>query len=343
MVASHVRALCAVVALVTLGGTLAARQEPAFKTGNRTVAVYATVANADGRFIPDLARDAFTIFDNGKPQPLTLFANDIQPITVVILLDRSGSMRAKFALVEEAAEQFVAAMLPSDKARIGSFSNRIQVDPRDFTSDHDELLKILRTELQEEGPTPLWNAVNVGITGSPAPTRPARHPCIHRRRGQPDELQQHEQLAEGRDEARRRRGRDDLRHRSRGTERTDRPRTVRRRLRPRRVRQRGIRAWRNRVTADPADMAAADRQTTESRTPDYPRSRRRRAAATSSSRRRTISPPRSDAWLTSCITSTPSASPRRCSTARCTRSRCGSPDASLIARARKSYLAQNER
>ena len=81
-----------------------------------------------------------------------------------MLLDRSGSMRANFALVEEAAEQFVAAMLPADKARIGSFSNRIQVDPRDFTSDHDELLKILRTELQEEGPTPLWNAVNVGIT-----------------------------------------------------------------------------------------------------------------------------------------------------------------------------------
>jgi Ca-activated chloride channel family protein len=163
MVADHVRLLWA-VGLLTLSGTLAARQEPVFKTGNRTVAVYATVTNADGRFVPDLRRDAFAIFDNGKPQPLTLFANDIQPITVVILLDRSGSMRSKFALVEEAAEQFVAAMLPTDKARIGSFSNRIQVDPRDFTSDHDELLKILRTELQEEGPTPLWNAVNVGIT-----------------------------------------------------------------------------------------------------------------------------------------------------------------------------------
>ena len=81
-----------------------------------------------------------------------------------MLLDRSGSMRANFKLVEQAAEQFVDAMRPADKARIGSFSNRIQVDPRDFTSDHEELLEILRTELQEEGPTPLWNAVNVGIT-----------------------------------------------------------------------------------------------------------------------------------------------------------------------------------
>ena len=119
---------------------------------------------ADGRLAPDLPREMFSIFDNGKRQELTLFANDTQPITVVVLLDRSGSMKANFSLVQHAAEQFVEAMLPGDKARIGSFSNRIQIDPRDFTSDHGELMKIRRTELQEEGPTPLWNAVNVGIT-----------------------------------------------------------------------------------------------------------------------------------------------------------------------------------
>ena len=130
----------------------------------RTVAVYATVMGADGRFVPDLTRDAFTILDNGRRQELTLFANDIQPITVVMLLDRSGSMKANFSLVQQAAERFVDVMLPADKARIGSFSNRIQVDPRDFTSDHEELYRILRTELQEEGPTPLWNSINVGIT-----------------------------------------------------------------------------------------------------------------------------------------------------------------------------------
>ena len=119
---------------------------------------------ADGRLVPDLPREAFAILDNGKPQVLSLFANDVQPITVVILLDRSGSMKANFTLVQQAAERFVDVMLPSDKARIGSFSNRIQIDPRDFTSSHEELQAILRTELQEEGPTPLWNAVNVGIT-----------------------------------------------------------------------------------------------------------------------------------------------------------------------------------
>jgi VWFA-related protein len=72
-------------------------------------------------------------------------------------------MKPNFELEEKAAEAFVRVMEPGDKARIGSFSKNIQVDPADFTSDHEALLKILRTELQEEGPTPLWNAVNTGI------------------------------------------------------------------------------------------------------------------------------------------------------------------------------------
>jgi VWFA-related protein len=154
--------LLSLLLLVAVGARAA--QEATFKAGARTVAVYATVTSPGGRLVPDLPRAAFTIYDNGKPQPLTLFANDVQPITVVLLLDRSVSMIRNFELVEKAAEQFVAAMLPADKARIGSFSNRIQVDPRDFTSDKAELIRILRSELQEEGPTPLWNAVNVGIT-----------------------------------------------------------------------------------------------------------------------------------------------------------------------------------
>jgi VWFA-related protein len=138
-------------------------QPPSFVTGTRTVAVYATVTTAKGRLVTDLTRDDFTVDDNGRRQVLTLFANEIQPITVVMLLDRSSSMKPNFELEEEAAEAFVAAMGPADKARIGSFSKGIQVDPIDFTSNREELLKILRNDLQGEGPTPLWNAVNTGI------------------------------------------------------------------------------------------------------------------------------------------------------------------------------------
>jgi VWFA-related protein len=152
------------VGLVASGVGAAAFQQATFKEGVKTVAVYATVTDSAGRLVPDLPRDVFQVDDNNKPQSLTVFANDEQPITVVMMLDRSASMRRNFELVEKAAEQFVDALGPADRARIGSFSNRIQVDPRTFTSDHGELLDILRSSLQEEGPTPLWNAINVGIT-----------------------------------------------------------------------------------------------------------------------------------------------------------------------------------
>jgi VWFA-related protein len=150
--------------VLTLGAAGSAWQGATFKSTNRTVAVFATVTDQSGRLVPDLEQSAFQIDDNGRPQAISVFANDTQPITVVMMLDRSVSMRGNFELAEEAAEQFVAELGPHDKARIGSFSNRIQVDPRDFTSDHGELLGILRGELQDEGPTPLWNAVNVAIT-----------------------------------------------------------------------------------------------------------------------------------------------------------------------------------
>ena len=158
----RVRHLVALASLFTAAALSA--QQPPFKSGARTVAVYATVTDRDGRLVPDLARGDFEVKDNGSPQPLTVFSNDVQPITVVMLLDRSGSQRSNFRLVEAAAEAFVDRLDAADKARIGSFAGRIQLDPPDFTSDKFELKKILRSELQEAGPTPLWNAVNVGIT-----------------------------------------------------------------------------------------------------------------------------------------------------------------------------------
>ncbi|MEO8257550.1 MAG: VWA domain-containing protein [Acidobacteriota bacterium] len=147
----------------SLGGAVAAQQTPPFTAATRTVAVYATVTNAQGRLVPDLARDDFSIDDEGKRQTLTVFSNDVQPITVVMLLDRSGSMKPNFDLEEQAAEAFVRAMGPDDKARIGSFATHIQIDPPEFSSDRDALVKVLRSQLQTDGPTPLWNAVDTAI------------------------------------------------------------------------------------------------------------------------------------------------------------------------------------
>jgi VWFA-related protein len=147
-----------------LAGAAALMAQTPFKSGASTVAVYTTVTDSAGRLVPDLDRDSFEIYDNGKPQTISTFAADLQPITLVMMLDRSLSMLSNFRLVETAAGVLVDRLMPGDKARIGSFSSRIQIDPRDFTTDKEAMRVILKTELQPAGPTPLWNAVGVGMT-----------------------------------------------------------------------------------------------------------------------------------------------------------------------------------
>ena len=73
-------------------GLLATTQQPpTFRTGAYTVAVYTTVTDAGGRLVPDLDRDQFEVYDNGKLQKITTFANDIQPITLRMRSNRSRS------------------------------------------------------------------------------------------------------------------------------------------------------------------------------------------------------------------------------------------------------------
>ena len=71
------------VAIVSVAGVVSARQEAQFRTANDTVPIYATVVNREGHLVTDLTRDDFEVLDNGKPQPLTMFVNGEQPITVV--------------------------------------------------------------------------------------------------------------------------------------------------------------------------------------------------------------------------------------------------------------------
>src|SRR3982750_2033315 len=100
-----------------------------FKSGTRTVPLYTTVVDATGRLIPDLQKDEFEILDNGVVQPTTFFVNENQKITVVVMLDTSGSMTFQIEQLKEAAEQFVLRLLPGDKARVGSFSDKIIITP----------------------------------------------------------------------------------------------------------------------------------------------------------------------------------------------------------------------
>jgi Ca-activated chloride channel homolog len=133
-------------------------QEPTFRSSTRIVPVVATVLDADGRLVPNLEQDEFTILDNGKPQEIAFFQNDVQPFTVVVMLDKSGSMTANLKILDQAAEQFLLRLLPADKGQVGAFSDKIQLSGT-FTNDRDDLIGALR-DLQFGNPTRLYDAID---------------------------------------------------------------------------------------------------------------------------------------------------------------------------------------
>jgi len=155
---------CVAACLTSLATAPAAQQQlPTFRTATNTVPVYATVTDAAGRLVPGLEEKDFEILDNGKSVDIALFENSIQPITVVVMLDTSGSMTMNLDLLKQAATQFVIRLLPGDRARVGSFSDKILIDPDDFTEDRDELVRVLQDDIQYGNPTALWDATSAGM------------------------------------------------------------------------------------------------------------------------------------------------------------------------------------
>jgi len=145
--------------ILLLGGSFSVfAQQPTFRTGTRTVALYATVTDAQKRLVPDLTQEQFEIFDNDKPQAMDLFLNEVQPITVVVMLDTSASMTGNLKLLEQAAEQFLLRLLPQDKGLVGAFNDKIEFFPATFTNNRDALIRSLR-ELDFGNPTRLYDAI----------------------------------------------------------------------------------------------------------------------------------------------------------------------------------------
>jgi VWFA-related protein len=146
------------LALAAVAAAPQDQQPPSFRAASQTVAIYATVLDAQGRLVTDLEQSHFQILDNGKPQPITVFRSDVQPITVVVMLDTSGSMTFNIEKLKAAAERFVLRLLPDDKARIGSFSDLIRINPPQFTGNRDQLVRVIHEETRFGNPTFLWDA-----------------------------------------------------------------------------------------------------------------------------------------------------------------------------------------
>src|SRR5438876_7988831 len=151
------------VALALAGVASAAlfAQGPTFKSGTEIVSLFVTVADAQGRLVPDLTKDDFEIYDNDKPQSIIYFENVIQPISVVVMLDTSGSMTGSISLLKQAAEQFLLRLLPADQGRVGAFNDKIQFNDK-WTNSRDDLISDLQT-LDFGNGTRLWDAVGASL------------------------------------------------------------------------------------------------------------------------------------------------------------------------------------
>jgi Ca-activated chloride channel family protein len=153
--------LTTATAAIAATATLLA-QQPTFKTGTQIVPLYVTVTDADKRLVPDLTKADFEVFDNAQPVTLTLFQNEPEPFSCVVMLDTSGSMTGSIDLLQAAAEQFVIRLLPTDKAMVGAFNDKILFTTGDFTSSLDELVGALK-DIDYGNPTRLWDATEASI------------------------------------------------------------------------------------------------------------------------------------------------------------------------------------
>jgi Ca-activated chloride channel family protein len=138
-----------------------AAQGPTFKSGTQIVSLFVTVADDTRRLVSGLTQGDFEVFDNEKSQPIVFFQNEIQPITVVVMLDTSGSMTLTLDLLRQAAEQFLIRLLPADKGRVGAFNDKIQFSSR-FTNDRDQLVTDVKN-LDYGNGTRLWDAVGASL------------------------------------------------------------------------------------------------------------------------------------------------------------------------------------
>jgi Ca-activated chloride channel family protein len=151
------RVLLLTVPASLAGARLLAAQQPTFRVGAQNVPVYVTVTDANKRLVPGLTQEEFEVFDEKTKAPITIFDNQIQPVTVAVMLDSSGSMTMNLELLKQAAEQFVIRLLPEDKGRLGYFNDKIAF-LSDFSSDRDMLIASLR-DMQFGNPTRLYDSL----------------------------------------------------------------------------------------------------------------------------------------------------------------------------------------
>jgi VWFA-related protein len=128
-----------------------------FKKEVEEVMLHATVLDSQRNLVPNLERNAFTIYENGMAQPITSFRRQDVPVAMGIVVDNSGSMRDKRDEVNRAVLSLIRASNPQDEIFVVNFSQNYYLD-QDFTSDV-RLLETALHQVSSTGSTALYDAI----------------------------------------------------------------------------------------------------------------------------------------------------------------------------------------
>ena len=136
-------------------------QEATFRADTRLVVLNVSVFDKDGKMVRDLPKDAFTVYENGGKQTISVFRQEDVPISLGLIIDTSASMTDKRDRVASAALALVKASNPLDEVFIINF-NESAVLAKDFTNNIQDLEKALRN-LDAKGETAMRDAILLGI------------------------------------------------------------------------------------------------------------------------------------------------------------------------------------
>jgi Ca-activated chloride channel homolog len=137
-------------------------QQPVFKTNVSLVRAVATVKNQAGELVGSLKKEDFEIYDNGVKQDVSVFERQTeQPLSIVLMLDVSGSTNKDLKYETDSASRFLRKLLsegnPADKASLYAVESDVHV-LRGFTHDYASLEAQFRY-LHGSGATALYDAV----------------------------------------------------------------------------------------------------------------------------------------------------------------------------------------
>jgi Ca-activated chloride channel family protein len=122
------------------------------------VLVPVVVRDATGRPVVDLRREEFTVLEDGVPQPLEAFGREERPVSIMLALDTSLSMRPHELGVKRAALEFVRGQREGIAFALEVFSDAVLLE-QDFTARRSEVEAAVGAVRAQGEATALFDAV----------------------------------------------------------------------------------------------------------------------------------------------------------------------------------------